>query len=339
MLKNEDLIESYFLMHSHSGINLIRRKWISNPKFYWPQPLNQLDDYFIEGKGQNFSSVTSLRQYLGEKISFFFAWKSFTTCFLLFLAIPGTILQAFLVYHHSYNSELLPFWVFYVSLWSTIIVEFWKRKCSEINTRWGALQLMNNESTSEIRKEFSGDEFVSNVTGELTKYQEQSKTIWIFLGSLPVLIVLLGCCIATFFLSEEYKKYFAGPDSEHATIHNVIAGALNGTSITILNFLYTYIARWFVNKENHKLDTDYERSLIIKSFAFRFLNSYFAVFYVGFINQDFEQLFFTLLPILIYKQLSNLGLHVIKPWLVYKYRQKKYFRLMKKKALVKNFYD
>lgn len=30
-----------------------------------------------------------MRQYLGEKISYFFAWKSYLTCTLVFLAFPG----------------------------------------------------------------------------------------------------------------------------------------------------------------------------------------------------------------------------------------------------------
>ena len=93
MLKREGLVETYFPMHNYRGIDLIKKKWIDEPRSYWPQPLNQLDDYLLEGKSQNFGSVTCLRQYLGEKISFFFAWKSYTTCFLIFLAIPGLILQ------------------------------------------------------------------------------------------------------------------------------------------------------------------------------------------------------------------------------------------------------
>jgi anoctamin-8 len=57
-----------------------------------------MDDYLLEGSEQNFTSITVLRLYLGEKISFFFAWKSYMTCALLFVAVPGLILQIYIIY-------------------------------------------------------------------------------------------------------------------------------------------------------------------------------------------------------------------------------------------------
>ena len=72
-----------------------------------------MDDYLLEGKDQNFTSCTILRLYFGEKISFFFAWKSYLTCVLLIVAIPGLALQIYIVITNDYNSILLPFWVIY----------------------------------------------------------------------------------------------------------------------------------------------------------------------------------------------------------------------------------
>lgn len=312
MLKKEGLVESFFMMHSSSGISQIRKKWIISPKWYWPQPLNQLDDYLMEGKSQNFSSVTSLKQYLGEKISFYFAWRSFNTCFLLPIAIPGLVIQIYIIYYDDYHSELLPFWVFFVSLWTTIMVEFWKRKCSEINTRWGTLDLMNDDSwmSKDFRKEFSGDECVSSVSQQITKFNANKITIYAFLASLPVLIVLLFCCGGTYYLTQMYKDGYQ--NTEYSSFHSTIAGFVNGIVITLLNFLYTFIARWFVKKENHKYARDFENSLIVKSFSFRILNSFYAVFYLAFIEKgsDFKDLFGLLWPILIYKQASNIAVQV-----------------------------
>ncbi len=131
-----------------------------------------MDDYLLEGANQNFTSITVLRLYYGEKISFFFAWKSYLTCALMFVAIPGLALQIYIFLTSNYSPSILPYWVFYVCLWSTLQVEFWKRKTSEINTRWGALDLMQNSEIQGriIREGFSGDEEIYDVTGELTKY-------------------------------------------------------------------------------------------------------------------------------------------------------------------------
>ena len=62
---------------------------------------------------------------------------------MAFLAIPGIGVQIYIFYVDNYDIFLIPYWVFYVMLWATFIVEFWKRKTSEINYRWGTLEQMN----------------------------------------------------------------------------------------------------------------------------------------------------------------------------------------------------
>lgn len=193
------------------------------------------------------------------------------------------------------------------------MVEFWKRKCSEINTRWGTLDLMNDESwmKQEFRNEFSGDECINSVSQQLTKVNTTKVTLYVFLLSLPVLAVLLGLCAGTYVLTKYYKDNY-GKTGTYATFHSVMSGLINGVVITVLNLIYTVIARWFVDKENHKFQKDYESSLISKSFTFQILNSFLTVFLVAFVdtNSDFQDLFETLWPILIYKQASNIGVQV-----------------------------
>ena len=60
-------------------------------------------------------------------------------CFLFILAVPGTILQIYILIYSDWTSWLLPLWVIYTSIWATMTVEFWKRKTAEINNRWGTL--------------------------------------------------------------------------------------------------------------------------------------------------------------------------------------------------------
>lgn len=79
-----------------------------------------MGDYLSEGSSANFTSITILRLYFGEKISFFFAWKSYLTCALLSLAIPGLAIQLYIIYTKDYDLAILPYWVFYVCVWSTL---------------------------------------------------------------------------------------------------------------------------------------------------------------------------------------------------------------------------
>jgi hypothetical protein len=120
-----------------------------------------LNNYFF-----SFSNHTNI-----EKITFFFAWKSYLTCVMLFLAVPGVVLQIYIIIANDWTTWLLPLWVFYILIWNSIVVEYWKRKTSEINYRWGSLDEMNanEQETRAMRAEFSGYECINNVTGEPTK--------------------------------------------------------------------------------------------------------------------------------------------------------------------------
>ena len=103
---------------------------------------------------------------------------------------------------------------------------------------------------------------------------------------------------------------------------------MNGASITILNIIYTNIAQWFVNKENHKYAKSYETSLIYKNVLFKFINSYLAIIYNAFFNPStsLEELFYLLLPVLIIKQANYIFLSVLIPQMFYKHQESKYFK-------------
>ena len=82
--------------------------------------------------------------YFGEQIAFFFAWKSYITIVLFLLGLPGLFLQIYIFITDNYDSNLLIIWVLYTSIWSTFIVELWKRKNYEIIARWGMLEEEHN---------------------------------------------------------------------------------------------------------------------------------------------------------------------------------------------------
>eukprot|EP00919_Chromeraceae_sp_WS-2016_P006582 GHVR01015456.1.p1 GENE.GHVR01015456.1~~GHVR01015456.1.p1 ORF type:complete len:354 (+),score=48.91 GHVR01015456.1:119-1063(+) len=52
--------------------------------------------------------------------------------------------------------------------------------------------------------------------------------------------------------------------------------------------VWSSLAHKLVNMENHKYDSDYENSLIIKMFLFKFVNYYNTLFYVAFFKNDID---------------------------------------------------
>ncbi|CAD8128142.1 unnamed protein product [Paramecium sonneborni] len=319
---NSGIIETFYRMHKTGGINKIKERWLVNNKWYLPTPINQISEYLMEGENQNFSSITILRLYFGEKISFYFAWKSYITCALMILAVPGAAIQIYILVTGDYFPSILPFWVCYVCLWSTLQVEFWKRKTSEITTRWGCLDLLDSKDKGEVRRGFQGYEEIYQVTGELTKHQKKTETFLKVVLSVLVVLIFLTLCVLIFVGVNEMIKKFEG--------QIIITTGLNiiqGVGIFILNLVYNQIVLFFAQYENHKYLEDYEQSIIYKNSAFTLLNSYLCIFYAAFVNdKSFLDLFIQLVPVLITKQVQFAALKVLLPRLKYDYYEKQYFK-------------
>jgi len=300
-LKDLKILQEIYPMHTVSGIERIKEIWL-NSKWYWPQPLASFRDYLREGKHLNFTPITTLRMYFGESVAFYFAWTSFYTCYLLILAIPGLLVMIFILKDQSNSSFLLPAWVIYNSLCSTLVVEKWKRKAAEIATRWGTLDMLDRKVDQKVlRSEFIGNEIINQNTGALTKDNTKSKTSLYFILSAPILILLMVAVVGTFLLTQSLIA------DQPGAVMSMIISTLNGTIIAVLNFVYQKLARYFVNKENHKYTYTYEKSLIFKGFLSLFFNSYLGVLYLIFIkNVELEKIYYNLISILITKQATSI---------------------------------
>ncbi len=62
-----------------------------------------------------------------------------------------------------------------------------------------------------------------------------------------------------------------------------MASIINSIEITILNIVYGLLATAMTKRENHRTDTEYEDSLIAKTFCFQFVNSYASFYFLAFI--------------------------------------------------------
>ena len=82
-------------------------------------------------------------------------------------------------------------------------------------------------------------------------------------------------------------------------------GALQGFMITVMNVIYSTMARKFTMLENHEKDSDFEFNLAMKTFIFQFVNSYLSLFYYVYVA-DLEKLQSALISLVISKQLLTL---------------------------------
>lgn len=316
-LRNINVLHNIYPMHTISGLDKIFNIWVWPKKWYLPEPLASLHEYFGEGKSLNFGAITALRSYFGEKISFYFAWVSFYTCNLLWLAVPGLVVYILQLARPGYDYILLPAWVTYNSLVCTLLVEKWKRKSSEIATRWGTINLENKTMDEKtIRRDYIGDEAIEDITLSLTKVSRHSHRLFYYVISSIILIILGAVVVGSFVLTEMLTS--DDPDTttneanKYPPIIKTLIGCINGVIVAIANFIYEKAARYFASKENHKFNDSHEKSLIFKIVLFKALNSYLGLFYLTFIKRkDFSDMFYNLVSLLITNQASALATSVI----------------------------
>jgi len=64
-----------------------------------------------------------------------------------------------------------------------------------------------------------------------------------------------------------------------------VASIFNALQIQVLNAVYGDFAAKLNDYENHRTETEYEDSLIVKLFCFTFVNSYAPLFYIAFVKE------------------------------------------------------
>jgi len=82
-----------------------------------------------------------------------------------------------------------------------------------------------------------------------------------------MIIMVVAAVSGVFFL-----KIFLVDDVNNEEVNSLgssIASIANAIQIQVMNWIYSEVAVWLTNRENHRTDTQYEDSLIAKLFAFQ----------------------------------------------------------------------
>lgn len=98
--------------------------------------------------------------------------------------------------------------------------------------------------------------------------------------------MVLGAVIGTIIYRISLIPVFHGGGyflKQHAKIFTSLTAAfINLIIIMILTRIYQKLARWMVNMENPRTQTEYEASFTFKIFIFEFVNFYSSLIYIAF---------------------------------------------------------
>ncbi|XP_005152912.1 anoctamin-10 isoform X2 [Melopsittacus undulatus] len=270
--------------------------------------------------------LDEIRSYFGETIALYFAFLEYFTFALIPMAVIGI---PYYVFAWEDFDKYVMFAIFNL-LWSTVMLEVWKRICATMTYRWGTL-LMKRQF-EEPRPGFHGVLGINPITGrEEPVYSSIKRQLRIYLVSLPFvcfcLYFSLYVMMIYFDLEEWALDYHEENDSNFSSLMLFVPSIIYAVVIEIMNRIYRYAAEFLTSWENHRLESSYQNHLILKVLVFNFLNCFASLFYIAFVLFDMHLLRQSLATLLITSQILNqLAESLLPYWL-----QKRYNKRMKKR--------
>ncbi|KAF9172040.1 hypothetical protein BGX21_006356 [Mortierella sp. AD011] len=260
-------------------------------------------------KSRHPQPLEEIRFYYGEKIALYFAWIGYYTKWLIpaailgFLFFIGGVINY--VTHESTGNPLtdskrtvqllfdnpgtLPFALF-MAIWSSLFVEFWKRRSNVLAYRWNTLDFERHERSRPHFKPTSTR--ISPVTGKKELYFPRYRQIISILISVMVVLISIAIVVVSvgslLFFNVWLRKSNENVIMSVARKNEitVLTAILNLVVILILGNVYARLARFLTDNENHRRGTQHEDALIIKRFLFDFVNFYSALFYIAYFKES-----------------------------------------------------
>ncbi|CAD8113710.1 unnamed protein product [Paramecium primaurelia] len=263
--------------------------------------------------------VVRIRSQMGEQIAFYFGFLLYLIKNMLILVVFGMITYS-LDEYFDYDVTKSPFEPLYAALtvlWAAYFVSQWNQKQKEYQVRWRShgknydymqskmelsllkcLKHKNHFSIQESTKKIVYSNELDPVTGQ--KIQIKQNIFSIYLNSI---IRIIGYVIAlVIFLiaslnmrgyvdskQQLYIEFIQIPNCKNIYISYLLA-IIHVVVVNYLNSKYKQVSITTSLSEDHKCLQTFERSLIIKRFTFEIFSAFFDFFYIGFVNDDINQL-------------------------------------------------
>jgi Calcium-activated chloride channel len=228
--------------------------------------------------------LNKIRNYFGEKIALYFEFLRFSQTSLLIPSLVG--LFVFCI-QNTYSQDsifvltLNAIYSIFMTVWATVFLEYWRRKEAKQAIIWGQTKL---EKIEVPRPQYKGTSRRSPITDDMDEIHFEPRHrlkyfILAFFVSGLVICMVLGI-VASLLL---FKKLNSGKyEVNGVDIIIPITSVVNAIQIQVFNYVYERLAKKLTELENHKTYTQYEDSLVLKTFVFQFVNSFNSVFYIGF---------------------------------------------------------
>eukprot|EP00064_Thunnus_orientalis_P011595 superscaffoldBa00001688_g11626 len=262
-LGSAGVIVDTFPLHKHDKLKDLSEAWYSGNQL--AQPLDSVNAYF------------------GSSVAFYFSFLDFYTWSLLPPAILGLSITYFSGEVQKEMDESVSgsqvtiadddagpghiIQAVFSMLWSTVVIELWKRRSSSLSYRWGTLHLA--ERFAEPRPGFHGDLGVNPVTGRVEPlFAEWQRDLRMALVSVPVVGMFLGLVVlgmVCFYWGEaQVKQLHQDWDSLLTQTLLYMPSVLHIVYTNMLANVYKTVAKSLTEYENHREESAFQNHLTAK---------------------------------------------------------------------------
>uniref|UniRef100_A0A452EAX3 Anoctamin n=1 Tax=Capra hircus TaxID=9925 RepID=A0A452EAX3_CAPHI len=319
--RDEKMIPGYPQAKLYPGKSLLRRLLTSGIvvqvfPLHDNEALKKLEDTWYTRFTLKFQPIDRIRGYFGETIALYFGFLEYFTFALIPMAIIG--LPYYLFAWEDYDKYVI--FASFNLIWSTVILEVWKRGCASMTYRWGTLVM--KRKFEEPRPGYHGVLGINPVTGrEEPLYPSYKRQLRIYLVSLPFVCLCLYFSLFVMMIYFDMEAWALGlhedSGSEWTSILLYVPSIIYAIVIEIMNRLYRYAKHCF----DHR---------ILRTF--NFLNCFASLFYIAFVLRDMKLLRQSLATLLITSQILN---QIVESLLPYWLQKKHHVRVKKKVEALK----
>ncbi|KAM9376985.1 anoctamin-10 isoform 2-T3 [Pholidichthys leucotaenia] len=273
-----------------------------------PRKLKNLSKAWYCGN-QLVQPLDSVNEYFGSSVAFYFSFLDFYTWSLLAPAILGLSITYF---SGDVQKEMMEsvsgspgadetednsgpavsghmLQAVFSMIWSTVVMELWKRRSSSLSYRWGTLHL--TERFAEPRPGFHGVLGVNPVTGRVEPlFPDWQRDLRMALVSVPVVGLFLGMVVLgmmCFYWGEaQARQLQTESDSVLSQCLLYTPSILHIIYTNMLATAYKRVAQSLTEYENHREESAFQNHLTAKVLVFTFFNYFAVLFHIAFFKQD-----------------------------------------------------
>ncbi|KAL1503425.1 hypothetical protein AB1Y20_011914 [Prymnesium parvum] len=228
-----------------------------------------------------------LRNEYGEKVAFYFGFRTFVQRWLVAPAVGGAVLSLAARLSPRLPAYVAPLFGLAISLWGAAMLEAWRLQQKELAALWGVEQLREAEV---VRPQFFGERSISRLTGEPTLYYPRWKRVAKRCVTVPALLAQL--LVLTGVICGLYGAWISIHEAAHhpalKTLLVVLLSVSWGLLVEVLNWqVFMRLASALNSWENYRTTIEFEHQLALKVFAFVFVDGFLWYFLLAFLHIPF----------------------------------------------------